>query len=107
MLTTHVLERLQSRNIRINPCVIEEIARNTSTDAAILLAKLNNHVGSTNNDYYARKESNGDLVYLIVRDNRPITIMYRRSNQPSTPESMRVNVVIDLSADLKNFIRVL
>ena len=102
MLTTHVLERLQSRNIRINPRVIEQIAHNTSTDAAILLTKLNNHIGSTNNDYYARQESNGDLVYLIVRDNRPITIMYRRSNQPSTPESMRVNVVIDLSTDLQN-----
>jgi len=47
--------------------------------------------------YRSRHESNGDLVVLIIRDHKAITIMYRRSNQPQTCEALHVSQVIDLT----------
>lgn len=38
--------------------------------------------------------SNGDEVWAIVRRGRVQTVMLRRSTQPATPESLRVDVVI-------------
>lgn len=107
MLTAHVIERLETRNIHVNPRIIAQIADNVNGSAAVLLMTLDSHVGSIDNNYYARSESNGNMVYLIIRDNHPITIMFRRDNQPNTPESMRVNAIIDLSTDLQNLIKVL
>ena len=64
--------------------------------AAVILAKLDGTKGQNYGDYRSRTESNGDLVILIIRDHKPITIMYRRSNQKLTAESMRVNELISL-----------
>jgi len=38
--------------------------------------------------------SNGDVVWAIVRFGQIVTTMFRRATQPSTPEALRVQVVI-------------
>lgn len=106
MLTNHITERLNERHIKLNPAIIEQLANSAKTDSAVLITKLNNHIGSTNNDYYSRAESNGNLVFLIIRGNKPITIMYRRDNQPMTTNALRVNAIIDLSNELSGYIRI-
>jgi len=90
----------------MNPAIIEQIAESAKTDSAVLIAILDSHVGAVDSDYYQRKESNGNLVFLIIRDNKPITIMYRRDNQPKTESALRVNAIIDLSNELSDFIRI-
>ena len=37
--------------------------------------------------------SNGDEIWALVRRNRLVTMMFRRSTQPKTVESLRVNKV--------------
>lgn len=38
--------------------------------------------------------SNGDTVWAVVRGGIIVTVMLRRSSQPSTPEAMRVSAVL-------------
>ncbi len=106
MLTSHILQRLQQRHIAINPAILNQLAQACKVDSAVLLAKLPSHIGCNNSDYYQRKESNGNLVYLIIRDNHIITIMYRRDNQNNTTDGLRVDAIIDLSSDLQKFVKV-
>ena len=40
-------------------------------------------------------ESNGDLVYVIIRDNKVTTIMFAKSYIPITPQKLGVDRVID------------
>lgn len=42
-----------------------------------------------------RGPSNGDMIVAICRDDTVITIMYRRSNQPLTPDALDVDVIDD------------
>lgn len=39
-------------------------------------------------------QSNGTRVVAIIRDNKVVTLMFRRASQPWTPEALRVNKVI-------------
>jgi len=91
----HITERLAERNISID---IDKLCAITAyyENAAIILMKQEVHHGQEG-AYRTRTESNGDLVVLIIRNHYPVTVMYRRSNQPSTAEAMRVNQVIDLA----------
>jgi len=91
----HITERLAERNISID---IDKLCAITAyyENAAIILMKQSQHHGQEG-AYRTRTESNGDLVVLIVRHHYPVTVMYRRSNQPATAEAMRVNQVIDLA----------
>jgi hypothetical protein len=66
-------------------------------DTAYIIKNLESHIGSMDADCYARKESNGDMVVLIVRTNNPVTIMYRRKNQNNTPDGLRVEKLVDLT----------
>jgi len=63
---------------------------------AVKLTTLPEHVGSTNEDFYARTESNGNQVWVIIRDRRVVTLMLRRDNQPETADAMRVDIVTAL-----------
>lgn len=46
--------------------------------------------------------SNGDSVVAIIRDGRVVTLMYRRSTQPFTPEALRVDdVAVYTTSSLK------
>lgn len=88
----HVLERLRERKLNFSQIMLLAIARDCERDTAILLKKFENR----NNEmekipHYLREESNGDLVILVVRDKTPITVMFRRSDQPFTPQALRVH----------------
>ena len=87
----HIEDRLKERNVQIPTKCILCIAKSSEIDTAFLLRKLPKHVGSREKDHYQRKESNGDMVILIVRGNYPCTIMYRRSNQNNTCSGLRVD----------------
>lgn len=91
---THCQQRLSERNLEIAEEALWKIARFVG-NAAVLLARLGNHVGQEG-AFRSREESNGDLVILIVRDSKPVTIMYRRSDQPFTAVALRVNQVYEI-----------
>jgi len=93
---THIEQRLAERNITIATEALWNIARKVGkVSSAVLLGRVA-HQGQQNGAYRSRSESNGDLVILLVRGARPVTIMYRRSNQPFTAEALHVNQVIEL-----------
>lgn len=92
---THIEKRLQEREINISRSVIIGLCHKYEC-AAIILARQS-HYGENSSDYYERKQSNGDMVVLIIREHRPVTIMYRRSNQTNTAEALRVNQLVDIS----------
>lgn len=96
---THLEERLLERNIHIRQAELERIASQYRTASAIILAK-GTHQGDDEHTYYNRKESNGDMVVMIVRNRQPKTIMFRRSSQTNKPEQLRVNQIIDLSRSI-------
>jgi hypothetical protein len=91
----HIADRLAERNISID---IDKLCAITAyyDNAAIILLKQE-HKGQQDGAYRSRTESNGDLVVLIIRNHYPVTVMYRRSNQPATAEAMRVNQVVNLA----------
>ena len=65
-----------------------KMARESRVDSeAVLLAKVAFQGEAWSN------ESNGDHVWAIIRDSRLVTIMFRRSTQPATPEALRVDHV--------------
>ena len=88
----HVTERLSERGITISERDILTLCQGCKQDSAIILCQCDNKRVS---DGYIG--SNGDNVILIVRDRRPVTIMFRRSNQPMTPQALRVESVINRS----------
>lgn len=89
----HVSQRLAERGISIPQGEIDGIAQTCRQDTAVILCQLD-HMNYVRDGYIG---SNGDLVILIVRSCRPVTIMFRRSNQPLTAEALRVNQVVDRS----------
>lgn len=93
----HITNRLAERDIHIDVEKISYIASRVECGAVILLKQ--EHKGQEG-AYRTRTESNGDLVVLIVRHHYPVTIMYRRSNQPATAEAMNVDYVIDLTGEI-------
>ena len=93
---SHLQERLKERDIKIGDSFLYLLAFSAQEDTAFVIKYLNCHMGSTEEDYYSRKESNGDMVVLIVRGNKPITIMYRRKNQDNTKEGLRVEKYLNL-----------
>lgn len=86
----HITQRLQERGINISPRDIVDIARSCQCDTAVILCQCEEK--RVDHGYIG---SNGDLVILIVRQCHPVTIMFRRSNQPLTPEALRVGQIID------------
>lgn len=94
-MTNHVAQRLNERGITISSAVIAGLCWEYE-NAAVILRKLDSEQGQDYGDYRNRTESNGDLVILIIREHKDITVMYRRSNQKLTAESMRVAELISL-----------
>lgn len=92
---THIEQRLLERDIHISKAVLTDLCYEYEC-VAVILAKQS-HYGQSDGDYMSRSESNGDLVVLIIRDHKAITIMYRRSSQTNTAQQLRVNQVIDLT----------
>src|SRR5688572_17243902 len=96
---THLEQRLNERGIKINQGQLIDIAKSCTTSTAVLIAKSESCNGDINKPYHER-ESNGELVVLIVRDNRPVTIMFRRLNQPWKASAMGVNELKDYSTQI-------
>lgn len=88
----HLTQRLAERGIDITPNQLGAMAREYRQDTAVILTRCQMHY--VRDGYIG---SNGDLVILIVRDSRPVTIMFRRSNQPLTAQALKVDEVIDRS----------
>lgn len=103
MLTGHAVERVLGRlaevGIPSEPVLrrCEELARRVPERSAAvrLWFTLPEVRGDTRGAYRERVGSNGDHVWMIVRDGRVVTLMLRRSNQPSTPEALRVERVYE------------
>lgn len=57
-------------------------------DTAQLLFRMNKRVGK-----FWGNESNGDEVWIVVRDQIIITILFRRSTQPSNRQTLKVDKV--------------
>jgi hypothetical protein len=93
---SHLQARLQERNIEIDDSFLYLLAFSAQEDIAFVIKYLDCHKGSAEENYYARTESNGDMVVLVVRENKPITIMYRRKNQDNTRKGLRVGKFINL-----------
>jgi len=75
----------------------ERIARAyPRTDIAVRLMVLEGAYGDTQDDILSRM-SNGDEVWAIIRQGSVTTIMLRRSNQPRTPEALRVDKVLRIA----------
>ena len=94
MIPDHIFAQLKQRQLNYSAIFLAAIAKECEKDTAVLLAKLS----ATKNDnqsrnYHDRKISNGNLVILIVRDKRPITIFFRRDNQPFTEEALNVDEI--------------
>lgn len=86
----HLAQRLQERGIAIPQGELDRIAKSCRLDTAVILCQVA--------ERYVRDGyigSNGEWVILIVRHQYPVTIMFRRSNQPMTPQALRVEQVIE------------
>ena len=96
---THLQDRLTERGLngKITDSELYMIASHCSHDTAVILHKLDSPAGDCESSYYKRTESNGELVVLIVRKSRAVTIMYRRSSQTNTTSQLRVSEIIDLT----------
>jgi hypothetical protein len=65
--------------------------------AAVLVAKVQDHMGATDSNVYNRVESNGTLLFAVIRGQTCVTMFWRREDQPKTPVSMRVDRVLKAS----------
>ena len=104
----HFKERLTERLDRfgIPYSVVSEEMRailrtdwNRKTSYAVLLKEFDEFYGQKEGDYYERKASNGENLWVIIRpdpDGVPslITFFFRRKNQPSTPRALEVNEIV-------------
>lgn len=87
--TTHAKDQAEKRGVDVR--IIEgrvafEAAR-IDGDTAVL-------VGTLPAERHVTDGSNGDQVWAIVRGGVIVTVMFRRSNQPATPERLRVETVL-------------
>ncbi len=95
MINNHLIQRLQERGINYHPFTLESMAEKCEKDTAIVLCQCKTQQGMSYGDYYSR-ESNGELVVMIVRERQARTIMFRRLNQPLTCDALRVSAIQDL-----------
>jgi len=84
----HIQSRLKERQLKFSDIFLLAIAKECERDTAVLLLDTGVEKCPTE-----REESNGNYVILIVRNKLPVTVMYRRSNQPFTPEALRVETL--------------
>lgn len=98
MVTKHAKERLKKRLIQggLSPEDSAQVLETATAFAiaakykseAILVYRMDRQIGKAWGN-----RSNGDTVWAIVRDNKVITFMFRRSTQPTNPENLRVDYV--------------
>ena len=91
---SHLEQRLAERNITISMDALYAVASKYQQDTAVIIKRCAAQVRDNSQDYYTRNSSNGDLVVLIVRAGRPVTIMYRRSSQSNNANQLSVNRIV-------------
>lgn len=97
-MTEHCIKRLKDRLAeigyfgeapdRLRVLAYDLASKSKHQSEAIRLFKIKNIHGIPWSD-----DSNGDEIWAIIRGGRLITIMFRRSTQPMTAESLRVEKV--------------
>ena len=92
------VERMAQAGLSANRVLdlADQVAARTVTDTAVLMVTLPQSAGDQTEDVLSR-ESNGNEVWSIIRDQRVVTLMLRRSEQPKTREALRVESVIRLA----------
>ncbi len=103
-MARHIIEQLEKRGIEINVTVLANLAQRCDGDVALLLHEFPYIVNDSNKRFCEREESNGNLVYLIVRNRYPVTVMYRRSAQVNTPEMLKVSHIADIRDIIQNYV---
>ena len=102
----HINKRLDERGLSINPEILQRMVNRCEGDTALILFKLEKcNKDYPDNNYCSRKESNGDLVVLVVRHKYPITIMYRRRSQDKDLDSMKVALNVNSAYDISDIIK--
>lgn len=74
----------------------DQVAARTVADTAVLMVTLPEAAGDDEADILSR-DSNGNEVWSIIRDQRVVTLMLRRSTQPKRAETFRVQSMIRLT----------
>lgn len=103
-MARHIIEQLEKRGIEINVTVLANLANRCDGDVALLLHEFDYIVNDSDKPFRERTESNGDLVYLIVRNRYPVTVMFRRSAQVNTPQMLKVSHITDIRDIIQNYV---
>jgi len=101
----HIIQRLEERKLHIPEELIEDLAEIYVEDTAIVILNMGFCVNHSNKEFYERNESNGELVILVIRHQEPITVFFRRKDQPLDAHSLRVNKVVNLSKYFEKIIK--
>ena len=100
--TCHFKERLKERLARCGILFSEVeddlnyllgLPYEVNKSYAVKVKDIERFIGESG-PYRTREESNGSVLWAIVRDCRLITFLLRRTNQPSTAAALRVDEVI-------------
>lgn len=60
---------------------------------AVKVKNLKQFFGQSQLPYYEREESNGEILWVIIRNNDLVTFFFRRRNQPTTPQRFAVDEI--------------
>ena len=103
VITTHFVQRIQRRlndngisfiHVKKEVAKIVKTTFDASVSYAIMVKDLGEFFGDDCFDYHDRYESNGSVLWVVIRNNRAVTFFLRRTNQPSTPEALRVDKIV-------------
>lgn len=100
--TRHVMQRMEER-LRLYDIpfdtVRQEMQAIVASDwshkksYAVKVKDLGQFFGQSHGDYWDREESNGEVLWVIIRNNCLVTFFFRRYNQPSTAQRFSVDVI--------------
>lgn len=92
----HIQQRLDERGINLPLSYLFELANQCNQDTAVILQHSEEIKGDLNPNFHCRS-SNGDIVILIIRNHKLVTVMYRRSNQITDEDTLHVCQILDKS----------
>ena len=100
--TQHVMRRMEARlrkhgipfdTVRREMQAIIKTNWSPNQSYAVKVKDLGQFFGQSDCDYWDREDSNGEVLWVIIRNNNLVTFFFRRHNQPSTPQRFTVDVV--------------
>lgn len=93
IVTNHAKLQAETRNIPIQDVYDAALERLTAERVDAKSTSVAVRVGETTEGW--KGGSNGNIVWAIVREGVLHTVMFRRIDQPSTSQALRVMRVID------------